>query len=109
MKKFIVFSLALLAAGAVSARAAEAKEIWAKECAKCHGADGKGKTTMGEKLEVKDYSDPKNHADLKDEKMAKSIKEGIKDGDKTRMKAFGEMLSDSEVKALIAYFRGLKK
>jgi len=109
MKKFIVFSLALLAAGAVSARAAEAKEIWAKECAKCHGADGKGKTTMGKKFEVKDYSDPKNHADLKDEKMAKSIKEGIKDGDKTRMKAFGEMLSDSEVKALIAYFRGLKK
>jgi mono/diheme cytochrome c family protein len=109
MKKFIVFTLALLAAGAMSARAAEAKEIWAKECAKCHGPDGKGRTTMGKKLEVKDYSDPKNQADLKDEKMAKSIKEGIKDGDKTRMKAFGDVLSDSEVKALIAYFRGLKK
>jgi cytochrome c6 len=109
MKRFIVISLALLAAGAVGARAAEAKAIWAKECAKCHGADGKGKTTMGKKLEVKDYSDPKNQADLKDEKMAKSIKEGIKDGDKTRMKAFGDVLSDTEIKDLIAYFRGLKK
>jgi mono/diheme cytochrome c family protein len=109
MKKFIVFSLGLLAGGVMAAHAADAKAIWTKECAKCHGVDGKGKTTMGKKLEVKDYSDPKNQADLKDEKMAKSIKEGIKDGDKTRMKPFGEMLSDSEVKALVAYFRGLKK
>jgi len=109
MKRFIVFSFALLAAGAVTARGAEAKATWAKECAKCHGVDGKGKTTMGKKLQVKDYSDPKNQADLKDEKMAKAIKEGIKEGDTTRMKAFGDMLSDSEVKALVAYFRGLKK
>ena len=109
MKKFIVFSFALLAAGVMAARAADAKEIWAKQCAKCHGKDGTGKTTMGKKLEIKDYTDPKNQAELKDEKMAKSIKEGIKDGDKTRMKAYGDMLSDSEIKALVAYFRSLKK
>ncbi len=109
MKRFIVCSLALLAAGVITARGAEAKAIWAKECAKCHGADGKGKTTMGKKLDVKDYSDPKNQAELKDEKMVKSIKEGIKEGDKTRMKPFGDTLSDSEIKALVAYFRDLKK
>jgi mono/diheme cytochrome c family protein len=109
MKKFIVFSLGLLAAGVMSARAADAKDIWAKECAKCHGKDGKGQTVMGKKLGVKDYTDPKNQEELKDDKMAKAIKEGVKDGDKTRMKAFGEMLSDAEVKALVAYFRDLKK
>jgi mono/diheme cytochrome c family protein len=109
MKRFIVFSLALLAAGVVSARAGEAKDIWAKECAKCHGKDGTGKTKMGEKLRVKDYTDPKNQEELKDDKMAKAIKEGVKDGDTTLMKAFGEMLSDSEIKAMVAYFRGLKK
>ncbi len=109
MKRFIVFSFALLAAGAVAAHAADAKELWDKNCKKCHGEDGKGKTPMGKKLQVKDYSDPKNQADLKDEKMAKAIKEGIKEGDTTRMKAFGDVLSDSEVKALVAYFRGLKK
>jgi mono/diheme cytochrome c family protein len=109
MKRITTISLALLAAGIMSARGGEAKDIWAKECAKCHGPDGKGKTTMGRKLEIKDYTDPKNQAELKDDKMAKAIKEGVKDGDKIRMKAFGEMLKDAEVKALVAYFRGLKK
>ena len=59
MKKLMVISLALLIAGAVSVRAADAKENWEKHCAKCHGPDGKGKTKMGEKLGIKDYTDAK--------------------------------------------------
>ncbi len=108
MKKLIVFGVALLIAGAVSAKAADAKAIWEKDCAKCHGVDGKGDTKMGKKVEVKDLTDPKVQAELKDEKMAKAIKEGVKDGDKTRMKAFSD-LSDDEVKALVAPVRSLKK
>ncbi len=108
MKKLIVFSIALLAVGAISVRAADAKELWEKNCAKCHGEDGKGKTKMGEKLGVKDYTDAKVQAELKDEQLTKAIKEGIKDGDKTKMKAFGD-LSDDEVKALVAHIRSFKK
>ena len=108
MKKLIVLGVALLIAGAVSVKAADAKAIWEKECAKCHGADGKGDTKMGKKVEVKDLTDAKVQADSNDEKMTKSIKDGVKDGDKTRMKAFGD-LSDDEVKALVAYVRALKK
>ena len=108
MKKLIVLGLALLVVGAVSARAADAKELWAKNCAKCHGEDGKGKTKMGEKLGVKDYTDAKFQAEFKDDQLAKAIKEGVKDGDKTKMKAFGD-LSDDEVKALVAHIRSLKK
>src|SRR5579872_3599233 len=108
MKKLMIISCALLMAGAVSLRAAEAKENWAKNCAKCHGEDGKGKTKMGEKLGVKDYTDAKVQADMKDEKMLKSIKEGVKEDDKTKMKAFVD-LSDDEVKALVAYVRAFKK
>ena len=80
MKKLIVLGLALLVVGAVSARAADAKELWAKNCAKCHGEDGKGKTKMGEKLAVKDYTDAKVQGDFKDPDLAKAIKEGVKDG-----------------------------
>jgi cytochrome c6 len=108
MKKLIVFSLALLAAGTVSVRAADAKELWDKNCTKCHGEDGKGKTKMGEKLGVKDYTDAKVQGDLKDDQMIKAVKEGIKDGDKTKMKAFTD-LSDEEVKALVAHIRSFKK
>jgi len=96
-------------AGAVSARAADAKEIFEKDCAKCHGVDGKGKTKMGEKVGVKDYADAKVQADMKDAEMAKAIKEGVKekDTDKIRMKAFPD-LSEDEIKSLVAYVRSLK-
>src|ERR1035437_7788069 len=81
MKKLIVVGVALLIAGAVSVRAADAKENWEKNCTKCHGADGKGKTKMGEKVGVNDYTDPKVQADLNDDAMTKAIKDGVKDGD----------------------------
>ena len=109
MNKLMVVGLALLVAGAVSVRAADAKENWEKHCTKCHGPDGKGKTKMGEKLQIKDYTDPKVQADLKDDAMAKAIKDGVKDGDKTKMKAFGDALNDYEIKALVKFVRDFKK
>ena len=110
MKKIIVLGMALLIAGAVSARAADAKEVFEKDCAKCHGTDGKGKTKMGEKLGVKDYTDPKVQDEMKDADMVKAIKEGVKekDSDKTKMKAFSD-LTDEQVKGLVAYVRAFKK
>jgi len=110
MKKLIIFSFAFIVAGALSTYAADAKAIWTKDCAKCHGEDGKGKTKMGEKLGVKDYTDAKVQAEMKDPEMAKAIKEGVKekDSDKLKMKAFGD-LSGEEVKALVEQVRSFKK
>jgi mono/diheme cytochrome c family protein len=105
----MIISVALLFAAAVSARAADAKENWDKNCKVCHGVDGKGKTKMGEKAGVKDYTDPKVQEGMKDEAMTKAIKEGVKEGEKTKMKAFGETLSDDEIKALVKYIRDFKK
>jgi cytochrome c553 len=101
-------TIAACAAMLVSVSAADVKENWEKSCAKCHGPDGKGETKMGKKLEIKDFTDAKYQESLKDESMLKAIKEGVKDGDKTRMKAV-EGLSDEEMKALVAYVRKFKK
>ena len=109
MKKLIVFSVALLLAGAVCVRAADAKENWEKSCTKCHGPDGKGKTKMGEKAGVKDYTDAKVQEAMKDDAMIKAIKEGVKDGETIKMKAYGDVLSDDEIKALVKYVRDFKK
>ena len=109
MKKIITITLACLVAGVVCSRAADAKENWEKHCHKCHGADGKGQTTMGKKLKVKDYTDAKVQEEMKDEEMLKITKEGKKDGDKTLMKAFGSELSADEIKALVEYVRKFKK
>jgi cytochrome c553 len=63
---------------------------------------------MGKKLEIKDLTDAKVQASLKGEDMLKAIKEGVKDGEKIRMKA-AEGLSDEEMKALVTYVRTFKK
>jgi cytochrome c553 len=88
---------------------ADAKENWDKSCAKCHGPDGKGGTKMGQKLGIKDYSDPKVQAELKDDTAFKSIKDGLKDKEGKVLMKPAEGLSDDEIKALVAHMRTLKK
>ena len=109
MKKMLLLVTLLGLAAALSAKGAEAKENWDTLCVKCHGAEGKGDTKMGQKLGAKDFTDAKVQADIKDDAATKAIKEGLKSSDdKTLMKPF-DTLSDDEVKALVAYVRGLKK
>jgi mono/diheme cytochrome c family protein len=108
MKKLLSLSIAIIAVSALSATAADAKATYEQECAKCHGTDGKGQTKMGQKLGIKDYTDAKVQADLKDDAAFKAIKEGIKKDDKPLMKPV-EGLSDDEIKALVAYLRAFKK
>ena len=108
MKKMLLLVTMLGLATALSAKAADAKENWENLCAKCHGAEGKGDTKMGQKLGCKDLSDAKVQADLKDADATKAIKEGLKKDEKTLMKPF-DTLSDADIKALVAYVRGLKK
>ena len=40
MKTLLTLSITILALAAWSARADDAKAIYEKDCAKCHGADG---------------------------------------------------------------------
>jgi cytochrome c553 len=89
--------------------AADAQEVWEKNCASCHGKDGKGETKMGKKSGCKDYTDAKVQAELTDANALKAIKEGVKEGDKEKMKSFAEKVSDDEAKALVAYVRAFKK
>jgi cytochrome c553 len=109
MKSLLRFTLVALATWSLSIHAADAKAAFEKDCAKCHGADGKGETKMGKRVGAKDYTDPKVQAELKDDAAVKAIKEGLKDkGGKELMKP-AENLSDDDIKALVAYMRAFKK
>jgi len=106
MKKLFVLTMAVGLGAALSATAADGKAVYAKECAKCHGEDGAGQTKMGQKVGCKDYS--KEAFDM--DKAFKAVKEGMKDKDgKTLMKAYGESLSDEEIKASLEHMKSLKK
>jgi cytochrome c553 len=109
MKAKMMLLFGILLATALSAGAADAKANYEKDCAKCHGSDGKGDTKMGKKLGAKDYTDPKVQAELKDEAAFKATKEGLKDKEGKVLMKPSEGLSDEEIKALVAYMRTFKK
>jgi cytochrome c553 len=109
MKKIVPVIIALLALPVFSASAADGKEIYEKDCAKCHGADGKGETKMGKKLGAKDYTDAKVQAELKDDAAIKAVKEGYKDKDGKVIMKPAEGMSDADIKAVVDYMRKFKK
>ncbi len=109
MKKILAVSIAILAGMALSASAADAKALYEKECAKGHGADGKGDTKMGKKMNAKDYTDAKVQDELKDDAAFKAIKEGFKDKEGKVLMKPAEGVSDEDIKGLVAYMRKFKK
>lgn len=94
---------------AASVLAADAQANWDAECSKCHGKDGSGKTPMGKKLKLKDYTDATVQKEFTDEEAAEAIRNGIKEDGKTRMKPLGDKFSDEEITALVAHVRTLAK
>jgi Cytochrome C oxidase, cbb3-type, subunit III len=70
---------------------ADAGALWAQNCASCHGKDGRGNTTVGKKLGVKDYTKEQGFSDAE---AANVIKNG-----KGKMKGYKDKLSDADVKA----------
>ncbi len=99
------FTLALAASVALAAPAAD---NWDNNCASCHGSDGKGQTKIGKKLKIRDYTDAKVQAELKDEEMVKAVTDGVKMDGKEKMKSFKDELSADEIKDLVAYIRKFK-
>lgn len=112
MKKIIIVlaSLTLCFSLASAQEKPDAATNWKKNCAKCHAPDGSGKTKMGEKLKLKDYTDAQVQASLTDDDLFKATKEGVKGEDgKEKMPGYAAKLSDDEIKALVTFIRAMKK
>ena len=109
MKKIALLAASLIAIPASTACASDARPLYEKDCAKCHGSDGKGDTKMGKKLGAKDYTDPKVQAELRDDAAFRATKDGLKDKEGKVLMKPAEGTSDDDIKALIAYMRTFKK
>jgi len=109
MKTLRTLTLAGLACVATAACAADAKALYEKHCALCHGQDGKAETQTGKKLAAKDFTDPRFQAALKDEAAFKAIKQGIRDKTGKPVMRPLEGVSDDDIRALVKYIRAFKK
>jgi len=90
---------------ALPAFADEGADTFDKKCASCHGKDGKGTTKMGEKLKVKDMTAADFWKDQTDDKMTKSITDGISE---KKMPAFKDKLTADQTKAVVKHLNSFK-
>lgn len=98
----MVMAAALVIGLATPVFAEDAAAVYKSKCAVCHGADGKGDTTMGKKLGVKSFASPEV-AKAKDAELIEITTKG-----KEKMPAYGKKLSQDEIKDLVKYIRSLK-
>jgi len=77
--------------------------LYKTKCAVCHGADGKGETTVGKTNKVRDFAS----ADV--QKQSDADLTGIITNGKNKMPAYGKSLKPEQVKDLVAYVRSLGK
>ena len=85
----------------------QAKNLYARDCALCHGDNGDGKTDLAKdmKLTLLDWTDPKSLGNRSDKELFHAIRTG-----KDSMPPEEEgRAKDSEVWNLIIYIRGFSK
>ncbi len=87
-------------------QSSRARVLFGERCARCHGADGRGRTTLGRMLEAPDFTDEEwwGGAERSRERLVSSITEG-----RGEMPAFGRKLSRREIGSLAEYVRGFRK
>ena len=91
---------------------AKGKEIYAKQCAGCHGPAGKGDGLAAAALNPKpaDFTDKAHMTALKDQYLFDLIqKGGAAAGKSPLMRPFGSKLKDGEIQDVIAYVKSLSK
>ena len=78
--------------------------LFGKNCATCHGKNGRAKTFKAKFHHARDLTDAKWQAEVSDERIFNSISNG-----KGKMPAWEKKFSEGEINALVVYVRKLKK
>ena len=102
-KKAMWILLAAVAVWSTPLMAQDFATLYKTKCAMCHGADGKGDSPMGKKLNVRDLGSPEVQKQT-DAELTTTVTKG-----KNKMPAFGAKLTSEQIGQVIAYIRELGK
>lgn len=86
--------------GDATASKVDAKALYDGKCKSCHGADGKGETTIGKKVDIPSLAG----TSLSKAKIVSTIENGVPD---TKMKGYKDKLSKEEIDAVAGYVKKL--
>ena len=116
LRRFLLFILTVVAAAGLSlfnvlgagntneAAAADTGTIYRRQCASCHGRDGRGRTRKGRQTRARDMTDASWQDDVSDERLFNSISNG-----RGKMPAFRKKISENDIDALVAYVRRMRR
>jgi len=85
----------------------KAKEIYQAQCKGCHGATGKGDTTLGKKRGARDYTTQAVKDTYNEAQWIKTITDGIEKDGTHIMGGYKEKCSAEEIKALAQYLKSI--
>jgi mono/diheme cytochrome c family protein len=104
----IDIAAAALQKSQTSSRVKRVDELYNRNCARCHGPDGRGDTPLGQVFNSPDFTDPewwKENSSITSTKSLRLIVTGGKAG----MPAFGKKLSRAEINLLVDRVRKFRK
>ena len=85
-------------------QAERGRAVYEDKCARCHGADGAGRTRLAEVVGPPDLTDAAWQRKRSNARMIASVSNGL-----GQMPAFKKKLSRQEIAAAVAYIRTLKR
>jgi mono/diheme cytochrome c family protein len=99
--RFLVgFFVVAMAAFGLSASGSDTpehpSELFKKNCAKCHGENGRAETTRGQNLRARNFTDAEWQAGVTDAELIKSVTEGKDD-----MPPWGKKLTPEQIQSLV--------
>ncbi|HEX9638298.1 MAG TPA: cytochrome c [Acidobacteriota bacterium] len=109
--RIVLCTLLTLSLGCSAGQAKEYSEaerqqlqaLYKKQCAPCHGEDGKGQTPAGKMLKARNHTDPEWQKSVTDEQLIESITNGT-----GNMPKWGDKLSAEQIRGLVeVVVRGL--
>jgi mono/diheme cytochrome c family protein len=96
----------LTGCGKGAGKPADGGQLFSDYCARCHGNEGRPSRAMLAGLGVRDLTAAEVQDGLSDQQIADQIRRG---SDNRQMPPFGGVLSDAQIKAVVAHVRTFRQ